>query len=51
MIEISLQFASRRSTCLERANQAKLEEFRQMPWIEPNYKETTLDGLKVVERY
>ena len=31
--------------------QAKLDEFRQMPWIEPDLKQTTLEGLQVVERY
>ena len=31
--------------------QAKLDEFLQMPWIEPNYQEATLIGLDGVERY
>jgi hypothetical protein len=31
--------------------QAKLEEFHQMPWIEPNYKQATLEAIQGVERY
>jgi hypothetical protein len=31
--------------------QAQLNEFRQMPWIEPVYKAATLDTLRKVERY
>src|SRR2546421_1719654 len=31
--------------------QAQLDEFRQMPWIKPDYKAATLDALSKVERY
>jgi len=31
--------------------QAQLDEFRQMPWIKPDYKAATLDALRKVERY
>ena len=31
--------------------QAQLDEFRQMPWIKPDYKAVTLDALRKVERY
>ena len=31
--------------------QAQLDEFRQMPWIKPDYKAATLDALRMVERY
>jgi hypothetical protein len=31
--------------------QAKLDEFRQMPQIQPDYEKATLEGLQVVERY
>jgi len=31
--------------------QAQLDEFRQMPWIKPNYKAATLDALRKVEGY
>jgi len=31
--------------------QAQLDEFRQMPWIKPDYKVATLDTLRKVERY
>jgi hypothetical protein len=31
--------------------QAPLDEFRQMPWIKPDYKAVTLDALRKVERY
>jgi hypothetical protein len=31
--------------------QAQLDEFRQMPWLEPNYEEGTVELLRVVERY
>jgi hypothetical protein len=30
--------------------QAQLDEFRQMPWIKPDYKAATLDALRKVER-
>ena len=29
--------------------QAQLDEFRQMPWIKPDYKAVTLDTLRKVE--
>jgi len=31
--------------------QAQLDKFRQMPWIEPDYKASTLDGFPGFERY
>jgi hypothetical protein len=31
--------------------QTRLGEFRQMPWIRPDYKAVILDALKKVERY
>jgi hypothetical protein len=31
--------------------QAQLDEFRQMPWIKPDYKAATLDTLRKVKRY
>jgi hypothetical protein len=31
--------------------QAQLDEFRQMPWIKPDYKTAALDALRKVERY
>ena len=31
--------------------QAQLDEFRQMPWIKPDYKAVTLDALRKVKRY
>jgi hypothetical protein len=31
--------------------QAQLDEFRQMPWIKPDYKAVTLDAFRKVERY
>jgi hypothetical protein len=31
--------------------QAQLDEFRQMPWIKPDYKVVTLDALRKIERY
>ena len=31
--------------------QARLDEIRHMPWIEPNYTATTVNNLQVVERY
>jgi ribosome-binding factor A len=31
--------------------QAQLDEFRQMPWIKPDYKAATLDALRKAERY
>ena len=31
--------------------QAQLDEFRQMPWIKPDYKAATLDALRKIERY
>lgn len=30
---------------------AKLEYFRSLGWIPPNYKPLTLEGIAVVERY
>jgi hypothetical protein len=53
IIEISLKFDAPLDAKHVSSEQtlAKLDEFRQMPWIEPNYEETTLEGLKVVERY
>jgi hypothetical protein len=31
--------------------QALLDEFRRMPWMGPDYKESTFDALREVERY
>ena len=31
--------------------QARLEEFRQMPWLEPDWEDATRDAVQVVERY
>jgi hypothetical protein len=31
--------------------QARLEEFRQMPWLEPEWEKATRNVLQVVERY
>jgi hypothetical protein len=31
--------------------QARLEEFRQMPWLEPDWEDSTRTALQVVERY
>jgi len=31
--------------------QARLEEFRQMPWREPDWEDATLTALQGVERY
>jgi hypothetical protein len=31
--------------------QAQVDEFRQIPWIEPVYKAATLDALRKIERY
>ena len=31
--------------------QTQLDDFRQMPWIKPDYKVVTLNALRKVERY
>jgi hypothetical protein len=31
--------------------QARLEEFRQLPWLEPDWEDATRNALQVVERY
>jgi hypothetical protein len=53
MFELSLTFdaPSDPTSVLGEQTQAMLDEFRQMPWLEPDWEEATRIALQVVERY
>jgi hypothetical protein len=53
MVEVSLKFDAPFKTkdVSSEETRAKLDEFRKMPWLQPDYKEATLEGLQTIERY
>ena len=53
MTELSLTFPrpTDATTVTGEETQARLEEFRQTPWLEPDWEDATRTALQVVERY
>jgi hypothetical protein len=53
MAELSLTFPApaNGTSVTGEQTQARLEEFHQMPWLEPDWEDSTRTALQVVERY